>query len=76
MKTASAIACSPVSMPVWAIAAAAATVRMRFFGFTPESRTPIANAFGALKASIVCIHVGSAASWSPRRGRPRQPRTP
>ena len=69
-KTASAIACSPVPMPVFAIAAAAPTVSTRFFGLMAESATPIANARCRVKRSIVRIQLGSAASASPR-GRPR-----
>jgi hypothetical protein len=70
MNTARAIISSAASMPVAAIAAAAATVTIRFFGLTLESSTPNPSAFGGVKESIVVIHFGSVASSSPR-GRPR-----
>ena len=38
MNTASATALSPPETPVWAIAAAAAMVKARFFGLIPERR--------------------------------------
>ena len=51
-KMATAIgALAPLS-PAWAIDAAAANVRARFFGLTPERRTPSPNDLPAVKRSI------------------------
>src|SRR4051794_27428656 len=51
--------------------AAAATESIRFFGLTPASRTPRANALPGFIASIPAIHFGIGGS-SPGFGRPRQ----
>src|SRR3984885_7029683 len=53
--------------------AAAASVRARFFGFTPERRTPRAADLPAPKPSMEAIHLGIVAS-SPFFGRPRHRR--
>src|SRR5580700_6779429 len=50
--------------------AAAASVRARFFGFTPERRTPSPADLPAPKPSMEAIHLGIVAS-SPLFGRPR-----
>ena len=73
-KTASATACWPAGIPVWAIAAPAATASRRFFGLIPDSATPIASERPAVNVSIVFIQLGSSGFASPR-GRPRQVRS-
>ena len=69
-KTSTAMAvCDPLR-PACAIDDAAARVRARFLGFTPDRRMPNPNDLPALNESMVVIHPGIVGS-SPGFGRPR-----
>ena len=57
-KTATATALSVVLRPAWAMDPAAARVRARFFGFTPESNAPNTNERTGVNLSIASIHFG------------------
>ena len=68
MKTISAATCDPFDASVWAIAAVAPTVRIRFLGLTPESTAPSPTALGGVIESSACIHFGISGSASPAAG--------
>ncbi len=68
-NTSTAMAVSVPLRPACAIDEAAARVRARFLGFTPDSRMPNPNDLPAVKVSMVVIHPGIVGS-SPGFGRP------
>jgi hypothetical protein len=68
IKTVSTIQGAGPLKPAWAMESAAASVSVRFLGFTPASRKARPKALPAVNLSIVAIHLGICGS-SPALGR-------